>query len=235
MGLGTAPVDRLLSLSNVKDVGPGKSVRQPRRAARFPPIPASRVPLPGAGASSRRPHVQNPATRLTALAVGAGVSLATFTASGPAGARTVDPERPDRHVTIRNELHHDASPALRTITPVPGDGELEHEPVRVMPQRSRTHRPDPVIQRTAGTAVPVTSANFDGVGEGFVGPQGTYSVTGVPPDPHSAVGATQVVEVVNTAFAVFSKTGTVQYGPVDTSTLWSGFGGFCQTTNDGDA
>src|SRR5947207_1872889 len=177
-------------------LAPESLVRQPRRAARFAPI--SRIPgipFPGRVPSppTEAPMLRTLLRALTALAVGAGVSLATFTASGPAGARPVtDPARPDRHVTIRNELHHDASPALRTITPVPGDGELEHEPVRVMPQRSRTHRPDPVIQRTAGTAAPATAANFDGVGQGFVGPQGTYRVTGVPPDPNSAVGATQV-------------------------------------------
>ena len=40
---------------------------------------------------------------------------------------------------------------------------------------------------------------------------------------------------MNSAFAIFSKTGTVLYGPADTNTLWSGFGGGCQTNNDGDA
>jgi hypothetical protein len=59
-------------------------------------------------------------------------------------------------------------------------------------------------------------------------------VTGAPPDTNAAVGSTQVVEIVNTAFAVFSKTGTVLYGPAATNTLWAGFGGSCQTTNDGD-
>jgi hypothetical protein len=59
-------------------------------------------------------------------------------------------------------------------------------------------------------------------------------VTGAPPDTNAAVGSTQVVEIVNTAFAVFSKTGTVLFGPAATNTLWSNFGGSCQTTNDGD-
>ena len=57
-----------------------------------------------------------------------------------------------------------------------------------------------------------------------------------PPDTVGAVGATQYVQVVNVGFAVFNKaTKSVVYGPVPTNTLWSGFGGQCQTDNDGDA
>src|SRR5205807_3199084 len=43
------------------------------------------------------------------------------------------------------------------------------------------------------------------------------------------------VQIVNTDFAVFTKNGTAVYGPVPTNTLFSGFGGGCQTNNDGDA
>jgi hypothetical protein len=40
---------------------------------------------------------------------------------------------------------------------------------------------------------------------------------------------------VNTSFAVFNKfAGSVLYGPVAGNTLWQGFGGVCETTNDGD-
>jgi hypothetical protein len=49
------------------------------------------------------------------------------------------------------------------------------------------------------------------------------------------VGATQYVQWVNESFAVFTKsTGAVAYGPAAGNTLWSGFGGACQTDNDGD-
>jgi len=44
------------------------------------------------------------------------------------------------------------------------------------------------------------------------------------------------VQVVNVGLAVFDKaTKNVVYGPVPTNTLWSGFGGQCQSDNDGDA
>jgi hypothetical protein len=73
------------------------------------------------------------------------------------------------------------------------------------------------------------------VGDGFVGPQGTFTVNGIPPDTNGAVGNSQYVQLVNTSFTVFDKaTGAVVYGPVATNTIWSGFGGQCQTNNDGD-
>src|SRR5205823_3580543 len=56
-----------------------------------------------------------------------------------------------------------------------------------------------------------------------------------PPDTNGAVGATQFVEVVNGSFAVLDKaTGTALYGPAAFNTVWQGFGGGCETNNDGD-
>src|SRR6185437_2605268 len=60
-------------------------------------------------------------------------------------------------------------------------------------------------------------------------------VNSAPPDPNGDVGPNQYVQIVNQQFAVFSKTGSVLYGPANTGTLWQGFGGGCQTNNDGDA
>jgi hypothetical protein len=49
----------------------------------------------------------------------------------------------------------------------------------------------------------------------------------IPPDPNASVGATQIVEVVNINFQVFSKTGTSILGPDSIASVWSGFGGIC--------
>jgi hypothetical protein len=91
---------------------------------------------------------------------------------------------------------------------------------------------DPVIQ--VGTVPPPTppvTLGFEGLGNGQYG----FSVTGAPPDTEGTVGATQYVQWVNTSFAVFNKsTGTLIAGPTAGNTLWSGFGGGCQTNNDGD-
>jgi hypothetical protein len=171
----------------------------------------------------------------------AGVTAALATAGVLAGsasaAQASRPPAPGHtQPTIRQQVHNDQSAPLRAMPAVPVGTELrENEPVHRMPQQHVTHRPDPVVQTTASAAVPTPSASFDGLGQGFSGPQGSFSVTGVPPDPNASVGATQIVEIVNTGFAVFSKTGTVQYGPANTNTLFSGFGGPCETTDDGDA
>jgi hypothetical protein len=58
---------------------------------------------------------------------------------------------------------------------------------------------------------------------------------GAPPDTNDAVGATQYVQWVNLSFAVFDKnTGALLLGSLAGSTLWSGFGGGCQSNNNGD-
>jgi hypothetical protein len=55
------------------------------------------------------------------------------------------------------------------------------------------------------------------------------------PDTVGEPGLNQYVQWVNAAFAVFDKaTGTKLYGPVGGNTLWTGFGGDCETRNDGD-
>jgi alpha-tubulin suppressor-like RCC1 family protein len=90
---------------------------------------------------------------------------------------------------------------------------------------------DTVLQTTmtaanvAVSAIPAASRSWEGV-------SAWYSA---PPDTSMDVSPTQVVEVVNSRFAVYDKTsGALLYGPVSLNTLFSGFGGLCQTTNDGD-
>ena len=89
--------------------------------------------------------------------------------------------------------------------------------------------------KVSGAAPTTTGLGVDGVGKGFVGPAGAFTVTSAPPDTTGAIGATQFVQWVNTSFAVFSKaSGAPVYGPVPGNTLFSGFGGACETANDGD-
>src|SRR5271165_2021617 len=91
---------------------------------------------------------------------------------------------------------------------------------------------DGAIQTSSGPLVSATvGLNLLGVGNGFPG----YSVPDAPTDVNLAVGDTQVVQWVNTSYAVFNKTtGAVIAGPIEGNALWSGFGGPCQTNNDGD-
>jgi hypothetical protein len=57
----------------------------------------------------------------------------------------------------------------------------------------------------------------------------------VPPDTNAAVGDTQVVEWVNTCYAVFNKSnGALIAGPFAGTNFWKGLGAPCETNNDGD-
>ncbi|HKD13037.1 MAG TPA: hypothetical protein VKE71_00700, partial [Candidatus Angelobacter sp.] len=143
-------------------------------------------------------------------------------------------------MTVRAEVHHDVSLPLRdmpTITP-PISFLHEAEPVRLLPLRpgfKPPEAPDSVHQRTAAIApaglAPTVNLGFDGLGNGSLG----FTVNSAPPDTNGAVGSTQYVQWVNTSFAVFNKsTGALIAGPTAGNTLWSGFGGGCQTNNDGD-
>lgn len=81
-------------------------------------------------------------------------------------------------------------------------------------------------QSRSATRTPSLDFEFAGVG----------NVSGVlPPDTEATVGLNHYVHVVNSAFAIYDKSGNQLTGPVNTNTLWSGFGGPCQTDNSGDA
>jgi hypothetical protein len=102
--------------------------------------------------------------------------------------------------------------------------------------------PSNIEQRAQGTRPAVIIAeSFDGLGVGFTGPQGTTNLRN-PSDNSLAVGPDHIVQIVNTRMAVFTKrgkkfgeTGKVLYGPVVTNAVFQGFGGPCETQNNGDA
>jgi Putative Ig domain len=132
-------------------------------------------------------------------------------------------------------VHHDLSLPLRVLATrahhtkahkqaaPDSPAQLPHPPASLVP--------DPVVQSRPGIRAAVaTTNNFDGISVASAG----NPCNCAPPDPNGAVGTTQVVEIVNTAIAVYSKTGGTIMAPTASNSLWSGFGGSCQTTNDGD-
>src|SRR5438093_11643921 len=130
--------------------------------------------------------------------------------------------------TVVNDVNHDQSAPLGAMSAsaVQDGGEPRMIPLRHRMHKARQGQIDPVVQSSAGPLVSATPASaFGGVGANG----------SAPPDSNGAVGATQYVEWVNSEFAVYDKaTGALVYGPVAGNTLWSGFGGPCETTNDGD-
>jgi uncharacterized membrane protein len=135
-------------------------------------------------------------------------------------------------------VHNDVSIAL---TAMPGGADTEKKDKKVKPHRQIPgHAHGGPGAARPGTAAAVVAAapalltSFEGIGNGFSGPSGTFNVNSAPPDTNGAVGPNHYVETVNTSFAVFDKSGTPLYGPVPINQIWSGFGGGCQTNNDGD-
>jgi len=143
------------------------------------------------------------------------------------------------HAVVTPEDHHDVLPSLRNApVPASGYGQAVHfEGVIPLPQGSLNNSDGAINNSKAPKlTTPSPIGSVDGVGNGFSGPSGSFTVNSAPPDTVGAIGATQYVQVVNSGLAVFDKTTkTAVYGPVPTKTLWSGFGGGCQTNNDGDA
>jgi hypothetical protein len=139
--------------------------------------------------------------------------------------------------TVQNEAKHDESPALSSIPrrPAVESGIVVRKEHRVKPlpkpaPRERRTVPDSSVQKKS---VKKFQANvltpFEGIGKG------TYSIQDDPPDTNGAVGATQYVEWVNAAFAVFDKhSGNLIGNILDGNLLFKGFGGDCEQYNDGD-
>jgi hypothetical protein len=98
---------------------------------------------------------------------------------------------------------------------------------------------DPVVQHGKGKGVgnlTAPRANFDGIclpyGQKCAQPS---SCGCLPPDPNGAAGLTQYVQMVNSDFAVFSKsTGQAVRPATPINELWAGTNTECATHNDGD-
>ena len=58
--------------------------------------------------------------------------------------------------------------------------------------------------------------------------------SGEPPDTIGDVGPNHYVQMVNTAFAIFDKSGNRLSGPTDINRLWQGEGNACERCNSGD-
>ena len=158
---------------------------------------------------------------------------------------------------VHQDVKHDVSPVLREMLVTPRSGVISASPLPETEEEERVESSE-----NYGTAMPTggveeakedklirhrsavqsastvqletlaavgTSAglNFDGVSAAVSG----WAV----PDTNGAVGTTQYVQWVNTSYAVYSKTsGALLLGPLAGNRLWTGFGGACETNNNGD-
>jgi hypothetical protein len=137
---------------------------------------------------------------------------------------------PAPHIVSRRDFHHDTSKPLRSIRPlpVPRNAERGHEQ-NVNPRVAPTlkNAPDGALQTKAFSPnMPSTAQNFDGM---------SNACSCYPPDTNGEAGATQYLQMDNLQLQVFNKsTGASVLAAESITTLWSGFGGVCETSGYGD-
>jgi len=148
---------------------------------------------------------------------------------------------------VGHASHHDVSPPLAemALPAVPPTGfQVEVNPIRQpdlpFAKPSVQQAPDASLQ-TDGSPVPgaaptpAPSLVFEGLSD-----DNNAAIVGgrvVPPDTEGDVGLHYYVQWNNLIFAIYDKTtGTIASGggPFAGNSIWSGFGGVCETNNNGD-
>src|SRR5438093_7412062 len=169
-------------------------------------------------------HVRILAAVLLVLAAAALVFLAV---SPPAAAQSTPRTQP-LTPKFSAPVAFDVSPAVRNLPRaaaplvLPTDTVLEVRPERGPEVQSKGYSGDGALQPfSPGPSIPAPLLTFEGLSN-----QDNFNLYGGrvnPPDPNGEVGPNHYVEIINLVFAVYSKTGTLLLGPVDTGTLWAGF------------
>ena len=172
--------------------------------------------------------------------------LSALILSAPGGVRAAPQVLSN---AVANEpIQFDVSPTLRALVseaPAQAGDRLTHAPLLPKLQPSTVAPLSNGAKAAAALQPLVAPFNSATVGLGFagVGIESTsaldcHKVLGfhvAPPDTNAAVGDTQVVQWVNLCYAVFDKsTGAVIAGPLAGNSFWKGFGGPCETSDDGD-
>jgi hypothetical protein len=149
--------------------------------------------------------------------------------AAPAGLRGAGPapappnQTPAQVVTAER---YDVSPPLRDIPPIAPQPGREHDLWLPRLPKGDQQDIDPVVQRFMGRPlIPAPILTFEGVN----------NINAVlPPDTEGDIGPNHYMQWVNLSFQIFNRAGVSLYGPANGNTLFSGFGGPCETTNDGD-
>src|SRR6266436_3819298 len=139
-------------------------------------------------------------------------------------------------ITVVDSYHNDTSKPLRDMKPQPLVPKAVHENENPKIPNKHKDAPDPVVQdrfsdltSLMSINAPTALLNFDGI------PFPGVACNCAPPDTNGEAGATQYVQIVNEGFQVFNKTtGASVMGPLGITTIWTGFGGPCETAGDGD-
>jgi hypothetical protein len=174
---------------------------------------------------SWRPAVPVAAVAAVVMAMSAGATQAGPNMNGPkfTEAAAFDVSKPLRDLVKSQKPSQKAFPAASGKDT---DSELSAEsstsallaPVATM---SAAMAQQVTASQLAATAIPGTIQNFEGLSN--QDNANTFGFRVNPPDPVGDVGPNHYVEMINLVYGIFSKTGTLLLGPVDTGTLWAGF------------
>jgi hypothetical protein len=140
---------------------------------------------------------------------------------------------PAAQARVGRSLKNDLSRPLRSMRQIPPRRGAK---IRVMPEPQPTPLERPASEGGLSTApAPLSVASSPLTATAGVNFAGIPNVSGVlPPDTNGDVGPNHFVQMVNSAYQMWNKSGTSLLGPSDLSTLWSGFGLPCAGDNDGD-
>ena len=162
--------------------------------------------------------------RFTAALLAATVATLVLAAGSALAGTGIPPVQP----TVGTAVAFDKSAPLRSMPMIaPGTERPFTSPAKTDrsltgPVANTAHQRDGALQNGAvSSSMPAPAFTFEGPSNAD-----NLSIFGFrvnPPDPNGDVGSHNYVAMVNLTFAIYSKTGTLQYGPADTGTLWQGF------------
>jgi hypothetical protein len=162
------------------------------------------------------------------LITGLVVSAPTGTAQGAAAPAAAAAGSSAPKVTAAAGF--DISPSMREVARRPATAKRNaaalNRPERGPATRGAGFAGDAAVQAAktrAGVApaIAAPSVNFEGIPA-----TANIPILGgipIPPDPVGDVSPSQYVEMVNTAWAVYSKTGSLLLGPLSLASIWAGF------------
>ena len=137
-------------------------------------------------------------------------------------------------------VRHDLSPPLveiaRAYQPPPASGRnievAEGVQNHYGPMEPVIPITDPVVQEKNASLIPGPEFTFEALSndDNFA----TLGVRVTPPDTNGDIGPNHYVQSVNLIFAVYDRAGNLLVGPLPNNALWAGFGGDCETRNNGD-
>lgn len=136
----------------------------------------------------------------------------------------------------------DLSPSLLSIqATIPAEKikelQIKEREIHLLPKamkKNLTITPDPLVkfEKKNIQATPAPSLVYEGLSN--IDNYNTIGFRVLPPDTEGDVGPNYYVEMINLILAVYAKDGTKVFGPIPNNAIWTGFGGACEATNDGD-